>query len=126
MVDPNHPQHNPVQALLLQRFNQLQPPDIQALAAAGPAVLSALKRIFPEVGFLFDALMKRGQSGGGGQPQPGQPPDGGGMPPGGGDGGAPGGAPGGGMPPGGGGGGMPPGGDGGPVQRPTTRLGGMN
>jgi len=64
-IDPN----NKLQALLLQRIDQLPQQSAQALYAMEPAELMVFKAILPEVGFMFDAIiqMKQKQQGGGGQ-----------------------------------------------------------
>jgi hypothetical protein len=70
-IDPN----NKLQALLLQRIDQLPQQSAQALYAMEPAELMVFKAILPEVGFMFDAIiqMKQKQQGGGGQPGGQQP-----------------------------------------------------
>jgi hypothetical protein len=55
---------NAIQMLLLQRVKKLTVQDVQMFAnGATPAALSVLKRILPEIGFLFDYLQHRMEAG---------------------------------------------------------------
>lgn len=100
---------NLLQHELLRRMSHLTPQDAEALKAA-PAALSILKKVFPEIGFVFDALMQ--SSGAGGSGAPALPSAGGAMPGPGGPPAMP--APGGGEAPG-----MPPRNTG-PIMRPAA------
>lgn len=66
-INPN----NPVQKLLLQRVDALQPQDLQALSTGvSPQAAQALKKVFPEIGFLIDMIgSPQGGGGPGGMPQ---------------------------------------------------------
>jgi|GEM_PF-3838340 len=81
-IDPN----NHIQATLIQRGHQLTPQESQAFAAGvSVAALAVLKKLVPELGFLWDKIIQTKQSGGGAPggapPTPGQPPAPGAMPP---------------------------------------------
>jgi hypothetical protein len=75
-VDPN----NQMQATLIQRGHQLQPQESQAFAAGiDVPALNVLKKLVPELGFLWDKIIQlKGQAGaappGGTPPVPGAPP----------------------------------------------------
>jgi hypothetical protein len=61
-VDPN----NPLQKVLLARLGAMSPQDAQALATGvSPQAMELLKKLLPEVGFVFDALIQRGSAQGG-------------------------------------------------------------
>jgi hypothetical protein len=66
-IDPK----NPLQMLLMQRVDKLQPPELQALAQMPPAAAQALKKIIPELGMLIDKYILNQ---GGDQGQPGAMP----------------------------------------------------
>lgn len=78
-IDPN----NALQAQLLQRLNGFSQQEAMALVAGiSPPALAVLKKLLPEIGFVFDAIeVKRGGGaspggapGGAPMPQGGPPP----------------------------------------------------
>jgi hypothetical protein len=83
-IDPN----NAIQMLLMQRVDKFTPQDGMAIGNADPAVVAALKKLLPEIAFMFDLIVKRAAvASGRAQPmaRPGAgaaPPQPGAMPPG--------------------------------------------
>ena len=81
-VPPDIAQHvdpkNPVQMALIERVEKLTPQDVQAFTTGvSPGAVAVLKKIIPEIAFLIDRAMSKGQPGmapPGGAPPPMPPP----------------------------------------------------
>jgi len=54
-IDPN----NKLQMLLLQRVDKFTPQDGQAIATMSPEALAAVKKIVPEIAFVFDLVIQK-------------------------------------------------------------------
>lgn len=63
-IDPR----NPMQMALLQRIDKLSPQDLKVAATFTPPQVALLKKVIPEIGFLFDINMPQGAGGAPGTP----------------------------------------------------------